>query len=227
MDEQTIKQSLLDLYKRYWDGYIENIRKTTFSAWPFLIWPRQSYSTAPVRIMICGQETQGWGNELDTTDPGLVSPRRIADIYNGFVNNGGYNSPYWNFSKRVAKAFPDARFVHENIVKIGKRKGAGCDESIFRLGLEHFPVVREEINILKPDLILFLTGKDYDERIRAVLGYFTSERIDADRYIKRLTFADPALPPAIKTYHPGFLQRNGWYHDYANAIIGEIKQIIR
>lgn len=226
MSELHLNESLLELYEKNWSGYIENIRKKTFSAFPFLLWPKPGYAEAPVRIMICGQETQGWGNELDGEDPSSITPRRIAGIYNGFVNEGGYNSPYWNFSNKIAKALPNVGFVHNNIVKIGRREGAGCDEDIFTLSKKYFPVVREEITFLKPDLIIFFTGSSYDTRIGEVLGEFSSESIAEDRYIERVTFRDTTLPPAIKTYHPGYIQRNGWYWDYSEAIIAEIKKIL-
>ena len=102
MEDQIIKQSLIDLYSRYWDAYINNIRTKTYSAFPFLLWPRKSYVNADTRIMICGQETQGWGNELDKGDLSIIKPRMVVNIYNGFVNTGGYNSPYWNFRKKNA-----------------------------------------------------------------------------------------------------------------------------
>ena len=222
MDPISVKKELESLYNRHWTGYYDNIRSKEDSSYPFLILPYDKYFTASYRVMVCGQETMSWEWE------GRIDPKNPVESlmkqYESFIYGKAKNSPIWNFEKRLRKALPAAGFVSNNIVKIGKRKGAGCDENIFRLGLEHFPVVHEEIDILKPDLVLFLTGKDYDGRIRAVLGDFTSQPIDADRYIQRLKFADPTMPPAIKTYHPGYIQRKGWYHDYASAIINEIKQ---
>lgn len=226
MEDQIIKQSLIDLYSRYWDAYINNIRTKTYSAFPFLIWPRKSYVNADTRIMICGQETQGWGNELDKEDISLINPRRVVNIYNGFVNTGGYNSPYWNFSKRISRALPGVGFVHNNINKVGKRKGAGCDENIFQLTKVHFPVFRTEVDILRPDLIVFLTGPKYDRRISEILGPFIEENISEDKFISRLSFKDSSLPPAIRTYHPGYLQRERLYGSYSEAVVKATKEII-
>ena len=69
---KSMKDELLNLYSMYWDEYIENVRKVSNSASPFLIVPRDNYCTAKNRIMICGQETQGWCNELDNKNPGGI-----------------------------------------------------------------------------------------------------------------------------------------------------------
>lgn len=226
MDDKEVKEKLSDLYKDNWRGYIDNIRKTTNCAYPFLILPRRSYCEYDKRIMICGQETQGWGNELDGMNPDEVSPQRIMNIYNGFVNSGAYNSPYWNFSHRIEEALPEARTVHNNIVKVGKRTGAGCDDSINALALQHFNVFRREPEILRPNVILFLTGPNYDWRIKSVLGGFSARTVAPGMFIDRLSFADTSLPPAFRTYHPGYIQRQGMFQQYAETIAKEISSII-
>lgn len=221
-----IKEQLEKLYSENWAGYIENVRKVTDSAYPFLIHPLRSYCESLRRIMICGQETQGWGNELDGMNPDEVSPQRIMNIYNGFVNSGAYNSPYWNFSHRIEEALPDTKSVHNNIVKVGKRFGAGCDDSINALALQHFNVFRRELEILKPDVILFLTGPNYDWRIKSVLGSFAARPVADGMFIDRLSFSDSSLPPALRTYHPGYIQRQGMFQQYAETIAREISSII-
>lgn len=226
MDADLIKEELRNLYSQNWSGYIENVRKTTDSAYPFLILPRKSYCEHNKRIMICGQETQGWGNELDGVNPEEVSPQRIMNIYNGFVNSGAYNSPYWNFSHRIEEALPDARSVHNNIVKVGKRSGAGCNDSINALALQHFNVFRSELDILRPNVILFLTGPNYDWRIKSVLGEFSAKPVTSGMFIDSLTFSNPSLPPAVRTYHPGYIQRQGMFQQYAETIAKEISSII-
>ena len=225
MEDQNIKQDLIDLYSRYWDAYINNIRTKTYSAYPFLLWPQESYVFASTRIMICGQETQGWGIELDEEDPSIISPRRIVNIYNDFVNKGGYNSPYWNFSKRISRALSGVGIVYNNINKIGKRRGAGCDESIFQLTQAHFPVFKTEVDILRPDLIIFLTGPKYDRKIEKILGSFDKKKISGDKLISKLSFEDSSLPPAIRTYHPGYLQRKRLYGSYSEAVVQVVKEI--
>lgn len=222
-----MKDELLNLYSKYWDGYIENVRKVSNSAYPFLIVPRDNYCTAKNRIMICGQETQGWCNELDNKNPEEVTPKMVMSFYNGFVNGGAYSSSYWHFGHRLEKMLPEAGFVYNNIVKIGKRRSAGCDDSIYRLSLKHFPVYRKELDILNPDVIIFLTGKYYDWRIRETLGDFRTEVISPGIFIERIIFNDSSIPTAYRTYHPRYIiQILKKYKEYSRILVDEISSLL-
>lgn len=207
-----MNEKLRALYEAHWESYREHIQlnpKLT-AAFPFLIFVPKEYEKADFRVMFCGQETQGWGGELE--DNPNVTIKKLQGIYNGFVNSHGYNSPYWNFQRRVIADHPRCGFIRNNIVKIGKKRKAGCDENIDRLTRKYFPVLQSEIEILRPDVIVFLSGaEEYDWRIKLALGAFNkismSDRFTFDRF----EFENPAIPNAIRVNHPGWLQRNKLY----------------
>ena len=90
----------------------------------------------------------------------------------------------------------------------------------------HFPVFRTEVDILRPDLIVFLTGPKCDRRISEILGPFLEENFSEDKFISRLSFKDSSLPPATRTYHPGYLQRERLYGSYSEAVVKATKEII-
>lgn len=229
-----MNKQLSQLYSLYWDSVIQNIYKSKGSAYPFLITATQHYQNASKRVMICGQETQGWGGEYK--DPDVVQPDNIMNLYNGFVNHdnhGGpiqrpgyivskhraYISPYWNFIWRVMRANPDVGFVMQNVVKIGKRSGAGCNEDIYQLTKEYFPVWRKELDILRPDCIIFLSGT-YDDRISEVAGHFKKEKVHGvDGRLDKLIFEDKAMPIAYRTNHPRYLQSDNKYFSMATVLI--------
>lgn len=217
---------LKELYSTYWQSYLDNVRDDFSSpaAFPFLIVPEDSYLQARERIMICGQETQGWGNELDgQQDPVTVS--QVQDIYRGFVWPGGYNSPYWNFINKIKCSFLEKGFVINNIVKVGRRFGPGCDDRINDKALKFFPVSREELTILRPDKIVFLTGPDYDWRIQKVLGPYSKKKAyDGMNCLDILTFNDSSLPKAIRCYHPGYMKRKKITETYLKMIIDFCRQ---
>lgn len=69
-------------------------------------------------------------------------------------------------------------------------------------------MLKAEIAILKPDVVVFLTGSKYDERINTV---FKPERetILPDGYLYRLSTSDGSLPPhTFQTKHPRTLLGN-------------------
>ncbi len=202
--------TLKDVYKKYWDTYVSNIRNNLNieAANPFLIVEPSDYKEKLKKVMICGQETQGWGNEFDDC-PDKATMDAILGIYAGFVNGKGNNSPYWQFIHSLKRACPDVGFVCNNIVKIGKKHGPGCDDTINELTLKYFPVISEELDILKPDIILFLTGPHYDWRIRKTIGDFKTRPIGNIKRFDEIIFNNPSMPRAYRCYHPRYLRQCG------------------
>ncbi len=200
-------KTLKEVYQKHWNDYLVNIRRncSVEPANPFLIFEPQDYYCKSKKVMICGQETQGWGNEFDTS-PESATIEALQQLYDNFVNVGGYNSPYWQFVNSLKKACTNVSFVCNNIVKIGKKYGAGCDDRLNELSLKYFPVLREEIVVLKPDVILFLTGPNYDWRIRNALGNFNFNPVGGINKLVRISFCDTSLPVAYRCYHPRYLR---------------------
>ena len=65
-----------------------------------------------------------------------------------------------------------------------------------------FELLKAEISILKPDVVVFLTGSKYDHRIDEVFKP-TRESILPDGYLYRLSTSDGSLPPrTFQTKHP-------------------------
>lgn len=147
------------------------------------------YTDADLRVMVFGQETNSWAGKNDDfgTPPSPifspdVSMEAVMGIYEDFYashyhdgsfsyNGTRYGTFHYGFNRFAAQlnaAIPDKRiaYVWNNIVKIGKSQGSGFSgEEIYTVEKDCFSVIRKEVDILKPDLILFLTGT-YDERIR-------------------------------------------------------------
>ena len=184
------------------------------------------YTDADLKMMVFGQETNSWVGECDDfgTPPSPVFSPEISmeavmgiyeEFYASYYHDGMFNykgSRYGTFhygfnrfASLLNAAFPGKRiaYVWNNLVKIGKAQGKGfCGAEIYALERAHFPVIREEINILKPDLLLFLTGT-YDECIRdnwpdvqfsALLSY-------AENEVARVISSEFSVP-AYRTNHP-------------------------
>lgn len=82
----------------------------------------------------------------------------------------------------------------------------------------------EELKILKPDLIVFLTGPHYDWRIKHTMGDFTTQHIGEEGILcDRLIFEDKTIPDAIRINHPGWIVRNKLYHKMISIVDQFIK----
>lgn len=231
----SMNEQLKELYQKYWDKTRDEIVIGKHSAFPFMISVSKRYEDAKKRVMFCGQETNDWnGQEYDSVQGSTVDS--VMNRYDLFVNNGGDNRTYWNLQKRIIENNPEIGFVHNNIVKIGKRYGKGCDEDIDSLAHKDFPTFKKELDILKPNLIIFLTGPDYDGKIKYNLGSFNKENcLDIEvfsflnhpscLYFDKLTFSDSSVPLSYRINHPLGIQHQRQYYPMIKAINLIIKQL--
>lgn len=127
-------------------------------------------------------------------------------------------SPFWNFNRSV---FHGCNFANPSVTR--KTNGFlwtniskfDCNSTTPSYDLqdrnaEGFELLKAEIAILKPDVVVFLTGSKYDERINTV---FKPERetILPDGYLYRLSTTDGSLPPhTFQAKHPRTLIGNRW-----------------
>lgn len=234
----TLNIELANLYSSHWDSYL--LGRTSLSekklqgekldyTRPLLLKLKdeQRYLDSDKRIMILGQETNGWAERGDMT------PENSMNKYIDFFCDGEgvkWKGPFWNETKRfirlVKKRFPEQKiaYIYNNVVKIGKSSGIGFPgETVYQTELRNFNVLKSEVDILKPDLLLFFSGVNYDGRIRDKFGNFTKTAVRGftESQMCRLNF-ETNLPTSFRTYHPKamYMQKLDKYH-YLNAIIEE------
>ncbi|MCM1032086.1 MAG: hypothetical protein NC410_11670 [Oscillibacter sp.] len=194
-----MNEQLKLLYASKWEAVCNAFqpKTTTRPAYPFLLsttrWENDQpgerwYTDADLRVMVFGQETNGWtGGCDDFGTPPLpvfnpdVTMEAVMGIYEnfyatyyhstGFTYNGTrYGSFHHGFNRFVtlmnaSLSGKRIAYLWNNIVKFGKAEGTGfCGEEIYDVQRQHFMVMAKEVEILKPNLILFLTGS-YDNRI--------------------------------------------------------------
>lgn len=218
-----INDQLLELYQKHWASYLE--LRSGKLARPLLIKIKNedNYTSSNIKVMILGQETNSWiGGEPGT----LITPLPTMDGYVRFFNDGDkvdWSGPFWNEAKRfmrlisLANANKKVSYMYNNVVKIGKDSGAGFPgDAAFDNELKSFNVLREEIAILKPNLLLFFSGPNYDGRIEKKLGSY--ERLPIDGFntnkLCKIKFSNSDLfmdsdSLAYRTYHPNYMYRKG------------------
>lgn len=184
------------------------------------------YADAGLKVMVFGQETNSWFGACDDfgTPPSPVfnpdvAMEAVMGIYenfyatyyqpSGFSYNGArYGTFHYGLNRFMSllnTRFPDQSIAYlwNNIVKIGRAKSVGfCGKDIYEVQKLHFRVIEEEIDILKPDLILFLTG-NYDNHIQ---DYWNDVKFTALSPFAVNEAASVSLPgvkiPAYRTNHP-------------------------
>lgn len=126
------------------------------------------WTEADIKIMVFGQENNIWGGK-EFGNHGVFCGKitETIDIYENFyLNDQMYSCPFWNEYRNLKSGVNSQgkkiSFLWNNIVKIG-RIGIGCVPKIHKITMENFDVISEEIRILKPDILVFFTGPNYDK----------------------------------------------------------------
>lgn len=189
----------------------------------------QEYENADIRLMIIGQENNGWEgvfyNDID----------KIQSVYKRFAPNGqpfAYRDPFKKhfnlFTTLLKNKFPDKKvnWLWNNLIKVAKSKNKGTPPSyIINIETTHFKVLAEEIKITKPNIILFYTGPYYDKHINFHLP--SNEKIQIEGYNKNelIKLNIENVNFAFRTYHPGYLNRikSVRYNDIYKTILNNIK----
>lgn len=230
IDDNLMNRQLRTLYNDMFpslSGIISQYNRANESriSNPYLLSASKEYYVAERRVMIFGQETYTWGGEFG--NEGVFNPdasvTELMNLYDLFAYTASdtYNSPFWNYCKSLKSAADGRRiaFIYNNLMKLGLVGQAGYNPDIS----PKFNPLLAEIEILKPDILIFLSGPKYDFRIRTQLDNFLEEQVLPQyktQEFAKLRFSDTIFPDAYRTYHPGYLCR--WPDYYAavhNAII--------
>ncbi|UXE67162.1 MAG: hypothetical protein KA713_00730 [Chryseotalea sp. WA131a] len=172
----------------------------------------EDFVMADIRVVIYGQETNGWYGDF------IADINPILDCYDKFFNRGecwSYGGQFWlgfsKFWKMLEAKYPEKkiRFIWNNIVKIGKSGDKGFPpDYIYEIERNYFSVVNDELQILKPNLVLFFSGPNYDSIVKDNFGQIKYEALApySERWLSQLQI--PNVDFAFRTYHPNFLWRN-------------------
>ena len=210
-------QDLYKLYSQKWEGLriaVESLPIDSRPTHPLLIRlpDENAYHTADVKMMIVGKETNDWEGPF-----GKHSMDSLLDFYAAFLpaNGKSKRSPFWQYIKKWAEQIrtytpnETVSIVWNNIHKLGRAGEIGTPcKSTQEIAKQHFNILEEEVKILKPDIVIFFTGPDYDNAISAQLPGIELEEITAGKRKQIAHCVHPSLPYlSYRTYHPGGLNR--------------------
>lgn len=168
------------------------------------------YTSSDIRIMIFGQETNGWYEEDDTLEG-------VLNCYTEFLKDDycfKYGGHFWNgvrrFVSMVSESLPDKKigYIWNDLVKIDKSEGKGMPpDYIYNIERNFFSVIQDELSILQPNFIVFFTGPYYDRVLIDNFGRLDLIPIPSYQ-IKQFAKLKIGNIQAIRTYHPNYLWRN-------------------
>lgn len=179
---------------------------------PLLIDP-VAYHTQPTRLLVIGQETNGWGDNGTDLEAQLK-------CYRDFNLGENYPGPFWNITRKIESALSIEklscawtnlnRFDHD-----GEPPSGAVLEAMPSLDF----LVAEEIRVLKPDVCVFFTNRKYDARLAALFPGVLFSDIEGlpSSHFAKLEHED--LPTAtIRTPHPKSIRMRGWEESFMKFI---------
>lgn len=249
--DQSIQEKLNTLYEEFKKNTVFPPEISERASPPLLLSVSQAWTQSPNRILIIGQETQGWDFDPGDYFPELESSIRNFSDFQKLHNSvpaltagyrafefarhqpANYNSPFWRAYRSVRSALseqedgPETAVLWTNLFRVDLDGGSvlknGSPEEVAQIREAGIKLLRAEINLLKPTGVIFFTGPNYDEHLHA---HFPATQachfLDHDPQ-KTAILKHPWLPlRSFRTYHPGYLSRSGQL-----GIIQEIIQQLR
>ena len=216
------------------------------------------WTDADLKVMVFGQEPLNWpmpilddGSQVQSDDFVELYQRFYSDNYKGeyFLTDSdnhlaknkffsmGFNGIMSGIKDFVlGEQYSDKKvaYLWNNISKLSVGGRKGVDSGIHNLEKEYFHVIPQEIEILKPDVLIFLTGPAQNTYYRYIQENFNvkgspiplaGNDVDA---VAKLDIEGVSL--AYKTYHPtatkdgdrGIKDAEKW--QYYHAIFDDMKE---
>lgn len=190
---------------------LEEIRESDPLLSDPLLMELDAYYRQPVKLLIIGQQTNGWHGNY-----------KIFNVGGKRTDTGRkyYNSPFWNIARKIENILGDEPYscAWSNI----NRYDHNCKEPkgvILEKIQELDFLLKEEIALIKPDVCMFFTNKKYDYRLERLFPGLTMQTIEG---LPREHFAllgHELLPKySFRTPHPKTIRIQNWEHDFVHAM---------
>lgn len=210
---RTIHAALRERYVASWPNLVNLMRTSPGLSNPLLVAPTPAWIGQSRRLLVVGQQTgpDRWQPDYDARlrRPHCKSVVQLMTRYSNFqMNSRARTSHFWRFMLALARSLrlePDQvlwlnlnRCDHE-----GARPAPRVEDDLW----DAFPVLCDELEILRPTIVVFVTGPNFDSTIerrihatlRPVRGFSRSA----------LALVESAHLPceSFRTFHPNYLCR--------------------
>lgn len=200
----TINEQLAELYNQYWDKIKDLQNKYSELSPAILMKLKEDYAKQEIKLFVIGQQTKGW-------DRGESVGEQMAE-YEEFKFGRNYrynNSPFWRAVRKLENelGISEGCIAWSNLNKMDFNDGRPKEEISNEMA-ENLPLLRQEIKICQPGLIIFFTGPchNYDSLIEYNLGQYNKYKIDPLTERELIQLKIPEIDAKVyRTYHPNCL----------------------
>lgn len=214
----------VSLYSNYWKDFV-NYSNTVEISNPLLISFPRRFKGQNTKLLIIGQETNGWYDNASVYD-GIDSITGLIDIYlDEFCLGTGDSSQFWNAVRKLENLLEieNYQIMWTNLNKVDVAKTSPPDTVRDEI-LKIFPVVPEEVRIINPDVVVSFTGPDYDSLLEKIFPGILFEEISGFNIRHLAKIRHKSLPDnSFRSYHPHYLYRSKTADKTLEAISKNVK----
>lgn len=217
------RNGLVHAYRNFHAAAATTGRLKRRASAPLLVNPSGAWFRSEKRLLIVGQETNGWGSP-DGSIRTLHDFHLAADAvdvmlsaYTSFDFAAGYahrNSAFWRAFRFVAE---EHAALWTNLFRADMNGpvvlNCTADEQCHLLQSQS-ALFRQEVSELAPTTIIFMTGPRYDNALRTIYQGCALVPLWADVSEREVALVrEDRLPVrSIRIYHPTYLQRARRWH---------------
>jgi len=229
----SASKELKPIYDAYYSYILDFLKsKNAYHrniSFPLFIEPFPEYFDSKVKLMIIGKETFSWpaSVNLPVLRDGILNPNIVELVlrnYSYFELGKGKHSPFWQFCRKLNRKFnkSDKSFIWNNISKVDENKTTPKWDILKGLSAnDSFPIIKREIAILKPRVIVFLTGSIPDSHLYNVFKGL--KLVVLNDVIFRMVHS--SLPyHSYKTQHPKSLRVRGTFDRVIEYIYADVSK---
>jgi len=183
--------------------------------------PRGNYIDSEFKVVLVGKETNGWFNANERKEEGLTQINKqfekyihsLKKLYSRHNIGANYRSPIYLFIdilfERLAE-FKKAGILLTELLRHDHYGSRLPNEIIAKVAFDNNFIFRKELEILKPDALIFLTGPTYDRHINmtypsAIFHELEGYSLNQVSVIENI----PNIKKAVRIYHPDYHNRLG------------------
>ncbi len=204
--EDFIVTSLIELYEKNKD-IMTRFRKefSNYSLNGPIIMELDKYFNQDIKLFIIGQQTKGWCDDYDNFEA-------LFKTYRDFNMGEKYKStPFWDFARKIENIIGIDNYscAYSNINRYDNNGEEPKDILLEKMKSLDF-LLKEEIEIINPDICLFFINKKNDPRLQSLFPGVKFEAIDGLKFNDYAHIYHDLLPTkSFRFPHPAYIRRSG------------------
>lgn len=183
------------------------------------------YLASRHRLMIFGQETDGWYAEYMRTEDDV---KAFMKHYEEFRLGENYRSLFWQYAHEINRMINGEdymNFIWNNVNKFGIDGIGRPHPDVLSEEVQHYNIIPREIEILSPDVCIFLSGPRYDWDLKRKMPDVKFEAFEDYPVNEAARLISSCLPEnSFRTYHPGYGNR---YSEWYMELLGKFARTIQ